>query len=781
MQHYRKKSIITAMALALPSTMPTLALAAETFLLEEIVVTAQKREQNLQDVPVSVSAFGGEQIAEGGMGDLEALSAHVPNLHITQGPSVSKISIRGLGSGDNQGFEQSVGLFIDGVYAGRARQFQAPFLDVAGVEVLRGPQGTLFGKNTIAGALTVTTAKPTEELEAFLHTSYDSEYASYTVDGVVSGPITDGLQGRLAVRQTESDGYMKNTLQDSDEVSSVNTVMRGTLLWSPSEDLEVLAKYEQGRSDNVGRSYRLKEIGAWGDFIQTADPDFEVDAEQRSTSEKEYADTDSESFTLSVNYDIDDLEFTSITGYSEYQNSDLLDADTSPIEASFLIQGQEFYQWSQELRLTSPLGGEFDYIAGLYYQTTELKAQRELGFIPANIAGGPGINPVFAFLPATGFSGNFDQDSETYAAFGSLGWHPSEHLHFMFGLRYTIEEKQAARDLAYTGYDTSLSLAQSYDPVTNAGTYGAAVATLQGAGFFEHEIEGGRRAENISPSFKVSYDMNSDVMLYASASQAFKSGGFNEAGGKGDDAGEYAITGSAEVFDFGEEEALAFEVGAKTTLLDGRATLNLALFRTNYSDLQVSSFQGDGYIVGNAAEAVSQGLEVDGSVRLTEKLMLTGSFSYLDAHYSQFKNATCTVGQTGAIALAGGNPAACTQDLTDRELPNAPEWAGTIALDYETSWGEELLLRSHLNVAYTDEQYLGGDLDKNTLEDAHTTLNGRLALASQEGTWELALVGKNLTDEEIVTFSNDPFLLSGAFFAYMAPPRTMEVQFNLAY
>jgi iron complex outermembrane recepter protein len=777
MKHFRRKSIITAMALAIPSFMPTLTHAQESYILEEIVITAQKREENLQDVPVSVSAFGGEQIAEGGMNDLEALSAHVPNLHITQGPSVSKISIRGLGSGDNQGFEQSVGLFIDGVYAGRARQFQAPFLDVAGVEVLRGPQGTLFGKNTIAGAMTVTTAQPTDELEAYLRTSYDSKYKNYTVDGVISGPITDNLMGRFAVRQAESDGYLENTSLDSEEVSSVNTVLRGSLLWKPNDDLDVLAKYEQGRSDNVGRSYRMKEVGAWGPFLQAADPDFEVDSDKRSTSEKEYADTDSESFTLNVNYALGDLEITSITGYSEYQNDDLLDADTSPIEASFLLQNQEFDQWSQELRLTSPLGGEFDYIAGVYYQTSSLKAQRGLGIIPANIAGGPGVNPAFAFLPPIGFSGNFDQDTETYAAFGSLGWHPRDDLHLTFGLRYTVEEKEAKRDLSYTGYDTNVSLAQTYDPVTDALAYGSAVAALQGVGFFEHEIEGDRRAENVSPSLKISYDLNQDVMLYASISQAFKSGGFNEAGGKGDDVGEYAATGSAEVFDFDEEEALAFEVGAKTTLLDGRATLNLALFRTNYSDLQVSSFQGDGYIVGNAAEAISQGLEVDGSVRLKENLTLTGSFSYLDAHYSKFENATCTVGQVAASA----DPTTCTQDLTDRELPNAPEWSGTIALDHETTFSENLMLRSHLDVAFTDEQYLGGDLDENTLEDSHTTLNARVALSNLDGKWELALVGKNLTDEEIVTFSNDPFLLGGTFFAYMAPPRTLEVQFNLAY
>ncbi len=155
--------------------------------LEEVIVTAQKREQSLQDVPVSVSAVSGEQIDDLGLANLQDMAQYVPNLTINQTPGATQVFIRGLGSGDNQGFESSVGMFIDGVYAGRAAQFEAPFVDVGAVEVLRGPQGTLFGKNTIAGAITINTARPTDELELILRSSYEFEYEDYSLEGVVSG------------------------------------------------------------------------------------------------------------------------------------------------------------------------------------------------------------------------------------------------------------------------------------------------------------------------------------------------------------------------------------------------------------------------------------------------------------------------------------------------------------------------------------------------------------------------------------------------------------------
>ncbi len=763
-----KNTLVVAIAAAVAA--PQIAMA-ETFVLEELVVTAQKREQNLQDVPVSVNVVGGEAISEGGIGNLEELSAMVPNLSINQSPQNLSIYVRGLGSGDNQGFEQSVGLFIDGVYAGRSKQFQAPFLDVASVEILRGPQGTLFGKNTIAGAMTVTTAKPTDELEMSLKTSYESRYDSYSVEGVISGPLTDTLNGRLAVSQTESGGYLENTHTnvDDDEPEQKSAIIRGTLAWDASDDLEIIAKYEWGHSESKGRAYRIDNVGPWGAVYQAADPNWDPsDVSERSVDTAEEGDTNSDSFTLTANYSLGEYEITSITGYSEFNYDEMVDGDTSPLDALKLPQSQDFDQWSQEIRLTSPLGGDVDFIAGLYYQTSNFDLNRRTD---TRISTYSVVNPGFAAVPDAGAYSEFSQESETYAAFGSVTWHATELLHLTAGLRYTVEEKEATRFMEYKGYESDAALSDVY-----AGpAYGAAVFGMQALGVYEHAVEGDRRAENVSPALKVQYDLSDDVMLYASVSKAFKSGGYNAIGNQGIEVGQYGAQPNP--FDFDEEEALAFELGGKTVWMDGAAQVNFALFRTEYTDLQVSSFQGDTFIVGNAAEAISQGLEVDSTVRLSETLFLNASFAYLDAHYSKYENATCTAAQS--LAAGFGNP--CSQDLTDKDLANAPEWSGNIGLDQEFALNDNLMLRAHVDVAYTGEQYLASDLDENTKEESHVTANARLALTNAEGSWELALVGKNLTDEEIRTWSNDPLLLSGSYFSYYAPPRTVAVQFNLSY
>ncbi|BFM14746.1 TonB-dependent receptor [Maricurvus nonylphenolicus] len=772
-----KKALVAAVAAAVSG--PQLA-AAETFVLEELVVTAQKREQNLQDVPVSVNVVGGEAISEGGIGNLEEMSALVPNLSINQSPQNLSIYVRGLGSGDNQGFEQSVGLFIDGVYAGRSKQFQAPFMDVASVEVLRGPQGTLFGKNTIAGAMTVNTAKPTDDVEMLLKTSYEPRYNSYDVEGVISGPITDTLKGRLAVSQSETGGYLKNTNAaiDDDEPEEQNAVVRGTLVWDASDDLEVIAKYEWGHSESTGRGYRMDGVGVWGTALQAADPNWDPnDESERTTNTEEEADTNSDSFTLTMNYALGEYELTSITGYSEFNYDEVVDGDSTSLDALRMPQSQEFDQWSQELRLTSPLGGDIDFIAGLYFQTSDFNLHRR---IDTRLAEYAFVDAQLVFVPEAGAYSDYEQESETYAAFGSVTWHATEQLHLTGGLRYTIEEKDAKRNMVFTGYDTYSALADVYDPAAPAGPfpaneYGRAVGGMQLLGVYEHDVEGDRRAENVSPSLKVQYDLSDDVMLYASISKAFKSGGYNAIGNQGDDPGEYGL--SPNQFDFDEEEALAFELGGKTVLMDGAAQLNFALFRTEYTDLQVSNFQGDTFIVGNAAEAISQGLEVDGTMRLSETLFLNASFAYLDAHYSKYEDASCTAGQLAATAIGQ----VCSQDLTDKDLANAPEWSGNIGLDQEFILSDNLLLRTHVDVAYTGEQYLSSDLDDNSKEDSHITANARVALSDADGSWEVALVGKNLTDEEIRTWSNDPLLLTGAHFSYYAPPRTVAVQFNLKY
>ena len=791
----------TALALAVSLTIPALSMsvvqANELLILEEVIVTAQKREQSLQDVPVSVSVITGDAISKAGMTNLDELSAHVPNLSISEGSQSTTITMRGLGSGTNQGFEQSVGMFIDGIYAGRDRQFRSPFLDVAAVEVLRGPQGTLFGKNTIAGAINLTTAKPSEEFEASIRTSYEPEYNEYSVEGVVSGSIAENLLGRLAVKQAESDGYVENTLTGRDGPSKVETVVRGTLVWEPTNDLSITTKYETARFDVGGEANAIDQSGGWDAIFEVADPAYDGSDNYSRSASEEHSNNNNESLTVTIDYDIGEYTLTSITGYSAYEYDDAQDIDFSPLEVLSQNQEQEFDQWSQEIRLASPLSETFDFITGLYYQTSDLQHRRRLDADIAPLAGGvptmvevngaslplntanivdlldsatfvaPPLTPTnkSAAILASELSdlaasrvGDYQQNSESLAVFGQGTWHLQENLHVTLGLRYTKESKKAQRSLYLSEYGTETAL----DPVADAGKIALQKAIFNISDF---DIQDDKTVENLSPSFKAQYDLSDDAMLYASVSKAFKSGGFGE-------------TGGIDKFDFDDEEALAFEVGGKFHVMDGRGTLNFALFHTGYKDLQVSAFVGDAFVVDNAAEATSQGVEVDGVFRVTEALTMTASMAYLDATYDEFENASCTIGQ---VEASGGNGKSCQQDLKGETLAFAPEWSANIGLNHIAQMGDNLELHSNLNLNYVDEQYLAQDLDEQALEESHLTVNARVALGNMDGNWELALVGKNLTDEEIRTFASDIPLMDGAFFTYLAPPRTVAVQFSLAY
>jgi len=805
----QKTTLAIAVSLAIPTLSMSIVRADESFVLEEVIVTAQKREQSLQDVPVSVSVISGDAISKTGMTNLDELSTHVPNLSIAEGSQTTGITMRGLGSGINQGFEQSVGMFIDGIYAGRARQFRSPFLDVAAVEVLRGPQGTLFGKNTIAGALNLTTAKPSDEFEASIRTTYEPDHDEYSVEGVVSGSIAENLYGRLAVKQAESDGYVKNTFTGRNGPSKVETVIRGTLVWEATDNLSIITKYETARYDVGGEANVIDQSGGWEVIYKYIDPAYNGSDEFSRSAADEYSDNDNESLTVTVDYAIGEYTLTSITGYSAYEYTDLQDVDFSPVEFLTQKQEQEFDQWSQEIRLTSPLSDNFDFITGLYYQTSDLKHHKRLdsdigsviGGVPAAVtvnAGPAGLHPwniadllnpatfvnpgsgniptnasagIIAAAAATATSGipvrsgrvaEFQQDSETWAVFGQGTWHATEDLHLTLGLRYTKERKEAKRNAYVSQYGSYAPLAGHPHEILlralQTGIFGSS----------PHDIKGDDTVENFSPSFKAQYDLNDDVMLYASVSKAFKSGGFSESGTSGDMEG----------FRFDDEEALAFEVGGKLHLMGGRGSLNFALFHTNYEDLQVSAFVGDKFVVGNAAEATSQGVEIDGIFRVTEELTMSASMAYLDATYDEFGNASCTLAQIKASATSANN---CEQDLKSETLAFAPEWSANIGLDHIINIDDSLELHSNLNLNYVDEQYLAQDLDKQALEDSHVTVNSRVALGNIDGNWELALVGKNLTDEEVRTYVNDVPLMDGSFFTYMAPPRTLAVQFSLAY
>jgi iron complex outermembrane recepter protein len=781
MSVFKKSSIAIAITAALNSSY-ALAEDNESFTLEEIVVTAQKRQENLQDVPVSVNVVTGDQILKENIGGFEDMAATVPNLEYVDVANISVISIRGIGTSDNDGAEQSVGLFFDGVHQARSRQYRATsFLDVGSVEVLRGPQGTLFGKNTTAGAMNVTSARPTEDLEARVTTTYNDELDQYTVEGMISGGLTDNLRGRLAFRQQESEGFFDNEYLDENVTNETLSGGRALLEWDASDEVMVTFKYELGRSNTRGLpartlntdvgQYQLDQGlfaidaaigGAWAvspsisgvrtvaDLAQAYAPNYRDD-DYLQFRNKEKDNTDTELVSVSVDWEIGEYTLTSITGYANYEYKQNRDGDYTPARLLEQYDKEDFDAWSQEIRLTSPLGvtflgQEFDYIVGLYYQDQNLSHDEDLdlGFSTVGTEVGVEVAPntwVALAAPDASNLGNYESNAETWALFSNIKWNISDDLSATFGARWSRERKNAARTLAITDYKTSTV---STDPLVGG--------ILASFGRFNHAVNDSRVATNFSPSLKVQYDMNEDMMVYASASKAFKSGGFNSKGTYGNNPGVDAPVGSLQNFEFDDEEVVSYEIGAKGMFLDDRLEMNLALFYMELTDEQVSVFNGTSFDVGNEGESTYEGIEIDSKYLITENLLLDLSVAYLQ----------------GEVKDSGSS----TREVGDKGLP---EWSVSAALNHDWNISDSLILTSRVSFAYTDDRI------SNSTErvfDSHTLMGARLGLGSADGVWEVALIGDNLLDEEILLGGSEIPLMDGAYQSYQRPPRNVAVQFT---
>lgn len=738
------------LALTVASLMSAAAVGADNLMLEEVVVTAQKRAQSLQDVPVAVSVMGGEKIDKMGVANLEELSAFAPNVQINEAATQQTVFIRGIGSGANHGFEQSVGTFIDGVYFGRGRSTRSPFLDIERVEVLKGPQGVLFGKNTIAGALNISTRKPTDEFEASLAGEYFDEAEEYGVTAMASGALTDTLKARIVGRVAGMDGYVENTYTGDDEPETDEYAVRTTLVWDVSDDLEVIFKAEAASFDVDGRQSQIVEAGPFEAIYRSVDPQFEDDLDYTKSAGgqgafgNDFDHTDTENYTLTFNYSLGEYQLTAITAYVGFEYENNISGDFAALDYVTQRNAQEHQQWSQEIRLESPLGGSFDYIVGLYYQTEELDVMQIFDFETADAR-------ALGF-PLPPFSGgrvtDLTQDTDSLALFAQGTYHFSESLRATLGLRYTSDDKDLDKEQYLVDFGTLNRNPDAALPWT------------------PHSYERDRSDSDVSPTLNVQYDLNSDVMLYATYAEGFKAGGFDFEN----------ASGSLASAEFEEETVQSFELGAKTTLADGAATLNIAVFQSEFSDLQVAAFNGLTFTVGNAAESVTRGVEIDGQWRLTQSLTLGGALAWLDAEYDSFDNASCTAALQTSTGLGGG----CTQDLSGKNLQYSPELAGNLNLEYVRPLANALELSASLDINFTSSYHTALDLDPIAEQGGFAKVNARVELADAER-WSVALVGKNLTDRRTSTWINDVPVARGAFFGFIDPPRTLGIQGKLSF
>jgi len=790
---------LTALALALAPVSQTMA----QLMLEEVVVTAQKRPQGLQDVPVAIAAVSGEKINDLGITNLEEITLYTPNVNINKGQATPNIFIRGIGSGTNAGFEQSVGLYIDGIYSGRGRLAAVPLtMDLERVEILKGPQGILFGKNTIAGAVNITTAKPTDQFEGYVGVLYESGHDEQIYNAVISGPITDGWSGRLAVRYDTFGGWWDNKQLNEEGPDNENLYARATLRWEPTDMLEIVGKVELGDFQSDAKAAVVYQSDQPTNFL--GDNPFPIvdDIDKAAFDFSDTDDTQTDVYSLTLNWDMEFAVLTSITAYSAYDFEGLRNSDFSATPGLHRLVEEEYEQLSQEIRLVSPGGEIIDWIVGAYYQESELDISKANPVLDFAQSGPLAVPALVATLPAE--PSIFDQESDSWAVFAQGTWAVTDFVRLGLGLRYNEETKELDKQTFADGLGSRFG-----DLTTITMTRSPAHPTTP-AGLIEdvrsHNFPGLERNEDkVTWMANVQWDASDDMMLYATVSTGFKGGGFDEAysgnGGiirQGTFPTGTPLTGTefdtgvdSSVLEYDEETVLAYEVGAKMSLAGGAAELNIAIFRMEYDDLQVSSLVGDVFVVGNAGETISQGIEVDGRWMVTEGLTLGGSVAYLDAYYEDFTGATCTVSQgqdplnnPGCLDPDGNNLTAPLtalnpggQDLSDETLYFAPDWSANLNASHVMPLGDNLELRSSLDINYTDEYYSALDLDPNTVHESYTKVNARIAIASVDDTWSVALIGKNLTDKDTRVWNNDvPLTNSNSYFGIPERPRSIAIQ-----
>ncbi|MBU2676080.1 MAG: TonB-dependent receptor, partial [Gammaproteobacteria bacterium] len=623
--------VVLSCAIAIASST---AIAQEA--LDEVTVTATRRAESIQDVPVSVVAMSAETMNDLGVINVADISAYVPNMEFVSNGVRSNFYMRGIGSGPTHSIEQSVGRFVDDVYIGRADANLHGFLDLAGIEVLRGPQGTLFGKNTAAGAVIVTTADPTDEFTAGVKAKYGfySTVNDYQdIEGFVSGSLTDTVRARLALRLRDDGGFVDNLLPGPDSSERQDILTRLKLEWDAGSNTTIKFKGEFARFEMDGQA--IGEINGVpsafplsGPPLAAISPDLlEVDWVNGIDCESETVYTtpppgtplpsppfppgavfeditglpggtsvnsgtfcpgriqDTSTVALTIDHDLESggtLRF--ITALQNYDWEHKFNSIDQGAGTSFrAIRAEDYQGLSAEVRFTSEARDNFDYIVGAYYESSELERYQRSNFNFVSFFGAP--------LPFLTRNEPWNQDTDTIAAYGQFRWSLSDQLSATVGARYSDESKDYNFQRFCNPYQTN-------DPFAPNGLFGG-----QCPAFFNFDaVRSESRSESdFSPSIGFEWQATDDLMVFFNASEGYKSGGFSD-----------RVESQTGRIDYDPESNTTYELGFKGTFRDGAMNANLTIFHMDIEDMQLASATASlGFEVTNAGAATSQGIEFE--------------------------------------------------------------------------------------------------------------------------------------------------------------------------
>lgn len=771
---------------------------------DDIIVTAQKREQNLQDVPIVVTSLSSETLDNAGVRDIKDLQILTPGLIVTSttNESVTTARIRGVGTvADNPGIESSVGVVIDGVYRSRNGVGFGDLGEMSRIEVLKGPQGTLFGKNTSAGVINVITEAPsfTPGFEGELGWG---NYGSWGLAGSITGPLTDTLAMRLYAAHREREGFYNVNVgagprTERDDQNQNFSTVRGQLLWLPNDATSFRLIADYSRRDEwccvavpvvLGPTAAIIDALTGGTGV--AGPPYgpqpfsrEARA-NRSTSQK----IEDRGISLEINHDLEAFggaTLTSITAAREWSTVNGGDVDFTGADLFYRLPDGSFdfqlEQFSQEVRLAGSTD-RLDWLVGAMYSAEDLSRNDAFIFgaawngylstLGASQAGFPGAASTFlrcltAPFPAnvgcatTGFGApavagpmyaagdgyldQYSQDSNSFAVFTNNSFRLTEQLELTVGLRYTREEKTLLTMQDNIGNNGLPCAAGRANPVMAPGQ---PLNALLGGGLCINQTNpdfDGRtytqefEDDDISGRVSLQYRFNPSLMVYGSAARGFKSGGFNLERSSEPRAANNSSPRPVDDTSFASETVDSYELGFKSTLLDRTLLLNVTAYQQNFQNFQLNTFAGIAFIVESIPELDTRGVDMDFMwFTPVEGLSLQGGFTYTDSTYGEFTAADLQVpSRFPALSLLPGNT-----------VSFAPEITTTLGINFDRSIGEGMRAGFSLSGKYTSEYNTGSDLLPAKMQDAFTLLNGRISIGSEDDRWTVELWGQNLTDEE---------------------------------
>jgi len=834
---YRKSHLSTltkAILLALVSLAPAHAVVAqeaeakkdEVITLDEMIVTAQKREEAMQDVPIVVTALSEEMLKNGGVRDIKDLQQLVSGLTVTstQSESLTTARIRGIGTvGDNAGLESSVGIVIDGVYRPRNGVGFGDLGELERIEVLKGPQGTVFGKNTSAGVINVITKRPGYERTAEAEITVGN-YDAIGVAGSYNDSFNDNSAFRIYAAKRGRDGYLDVTTgagprtENEDQDQDFRT-FRGQLLLEPNDSVDVLltGDYTE-RDENCCASVTIIR-GPTAAILDALSPDSGVIPVADPFGREAFANRSSaqlvkdRGFSGQVDWEtpwFNGATFTSITADRKWQSTNGIDFDYSTADVLYRNPEKsdnfsQFKTFSQEFRLAGN-SEKLDWLFGFFYADEDLRRNEGYRVGSAyepylSIALLSRINPALGASPTaalflsqasgrpfgTVFAGHsasdqYEQNSKTLGLFSNNTWHVNDALDLTLGLRYTHENKELESRYSNPngGLGCASMLSNPAQVVAALVARGLTVAQASAAapqvvGFaclpWTNVQHNGRSTDQErdesewSGTVKAAYRFNEHAMGYFSAARGYKAGGFNLDRVQSNTGLSSGTSGIVPVDDtsFPGEFVDSYELGTKTTWLDGNLLLNATLFHQKYTDFQLNSFLGTSFVVRSIPKVTSKGIDA-------ELLWQTGGWKL-------------QTGLTYADTKYGDDP------LPDADLfllPGsrasfAPKWSVTGSIGYEWKFGSNLEASAHLGAKYMSDYNTGSDLDPQKLQDAYSVLNARFVLGRRDGSWDIELWSQNLTDTDYYQVAFDAPLQSGTWNAFLGAPRTYGMTFRIRY